>query len=325
LSTVPEYTASNSSSSPPGDCPLCRSTGPFGERPSPEGFRLWECRRCGIVFLSPQPSDAELAAYYDETYYGEEREKFLSPIERAISLLSALKWKRLSPLVHGGDRMLDIGCGRGTMLKLARESDVEAWGIERQSPVGHRVPGILYQSLPECHFPDRHFDLVILWHVLEHLPDPAATLREIQRILKPGGWLSVAVPNYGGAQAAASGAHWFHLDLPRHFWHFRPSSLEALLVSTGFHVSGYRTFSFEYDWYGTLQSWMNSGLDDRNRLYAVLKGEEKAWTGENLLRLLAASLLALPALASALWDAALNQGGTLAVLARKSAAESGKT
>jgi SAM-dependent methyltransferase len=295
--------------------------GPFGNRPSPAGFCLSECPRCGIVFLFPQPSDAELAPYYDAAYYGEGRKKFLSPVEVGIASLSALKWKKLRTLLRPGDRMLDIGCGRGALVKLARQAGWEAWGLERPSPVGHRLPWVRDQSLPECNFPDNHFQLVILWHVLEHLPDPVATLREIHRILKPGGYLSLAVPNYGGAQAAASGPHWFHLDLPRHFWHFRPSSLGALLGSAGFSVPRYGTFSFEYDWYGTLQSWMNSALGDRNRLYSLLKGTEKMPVAEKIMRLSAATLLALPALGSVLWDAARQQGGTLAVTAQKMVSE----
>ncbi len=321
LSTVSEYTDLSSSSNAPRACPVCAFGGPFASRPSPEGFHLFECSGCGVVFLFPLPSESQLASFYDEAYYGEERRKFLSPVEIGIAALSSLKWSRLQSLLSRGDRMLDIGCGRGALLRFARNAGFEAYGIERPSPVGHAVPGVLYKSLPECNFPDNHFQLVVLWHVLEHLSNPVATLQEIHRILKPGGWLSLAVPNYGGAQARASGRHWFHLDLPRHFWHFRRSSLEALLARNGFRVSNCATMSLEYDWYGTLQSWMNRAFHDRNRLYAVLKGSETNPVSKNLFRLTAASVLAVPALASALWDAARGDGGTLTVTAQKLAPE----
>jgi SAM-dependent methyltransferase len=270
------------------------------------------------VFLYPHLSEAELASYYDESYYGEERKKFLSPVQAGVSALAGWKWGKLRPLLGPGDRLLDIGCGRGTLVKSAREAGFEAWGIERSSSVGHQLPWVLDKSLPECNFPDNHFQLVVLWHVLEHLPDPLAALREICRILKPGGRLSLAVPNYGGAQAKASGARWFHLDLPRHIWHFNPSTLQKILLRTGFEVPRYRTFSFEYDWYGTLQSWMNRVLGDDNGLYLLLKGNSKKSFAKQLLPLAEATALALPALASALWDAARREGGTLSVTARKS-------
>jgi SAM-dependent methyltransferase len=267
--------------------------------------------------LYPQLSEAELAPYYDESYYGEQRKKFLSPVQAAVSALVGWKWKKLRPLLGLGDRLLDIGCGRGTLVKLARDAGVEAWGIERLSSVGHQLPWVLDKSLPECKFPDNHFQLVVLWHVLEHLPDPLAALREICRILKPGGRLSLAVPNYGGAQARASGAQWFHLDLPRHLWHFRPSTLEKILLQAGFEVPACRTFSLEYDWYGTLQSWMNRALGDDNGLYSLLKGNSKKSFAKQLLPVAGAAVLTAPALASALWDAARRAGGTLSVTARK--------
>lgn len=206
-------------------------------------------------------------------------------------------------------------------MQLARASGIEAYGIERSSPVGHTVPGIIYKDLPDCHFPDNHFQVVVLWHVLEHLRNPAETLQEIHRILKPGAWLSVAVPNYGGSQASASGPHWFHLDLPRHLWHFRLSSLQALLASNGFRLARQTTFSLEYDWYGTLQSWMNRALHDDNYLYALLKGAETPSGVKQISRISAAALMGLPALGSALWDAANGQGGTLTVTAQKVASE----
>jgi len=321
LSIVSEFTGINSSSSTPSACPVCSSVGPFPQRPAAEGFRLFECTKCGIVFLFPQPQEAELAALYDETYYGEGRKKFLSPVEAGIAALSYLKWKNLQSVLGQGGRLLDIGCGRGTLLGLARASGFEAYGLERPSTVGHSIPGILYKSLPECNFPDGHFQVVVLWHVLEHLPDPVAMLREISRILQPGGWLSVAVPNYGGAQAQASGPLWFHMDLPRHFWQFRLSSLQALLVSNGFRVARYTTFSLEYDWFGTLQSWMNRAFQDDNQLYSLLKGNDATTVAKKMLRITAATFVALPAFGSALWDAVRGQGGTLNVMAQRVGAE----
>lgn len=269
------------------------------------------------MFLHPQPTDQELERLYDTTYYGEERKKFSASLEAAIELLTRVKWNRLRPMLTRGERILDVGCGRGTLLSLARRSGVEAVGIERPSPVGHAVEGVLYKSLEECRFPDEHFQMVILWHVLEHLPEPVATLREIHRILKPGGWLSIAVPNYGGAQALASGADWFHLDLPRHFWHFRMDALARMLAACGFRVEHRSTLSLEYDWFGTVQSWMNTALNDQNHLYSILKGSSNRNIVVDAVELTLAATLALPALAAALWDAARAQGGTITLGARR--------
>jgi len=278
---------------------------------------LGECRACGAAFLYPQPSEEELARYYDETYYGKNRKKFLSAVETGIAALTWMKWRSVRNLLLPGARLLDIGCGRGTLVRMARAAGYQAYGMERSSPPQHSLPYVYTKDLAECRFPDGHFQMVILWHVLEHLRDPRATLDEIHRIIEPQGWLSVAVPNFGGAQAETSGRHWFHLDLPRHLWHFRRRSLDALLEKSGFRVARCSTFSFEYDWYGTLQSWMNGAWGDDNRLYSVLKGEPSVRSAEKAQRIAAAALLALPALGSALWDAARRRGGTLTVLAQR--------
>ncbi|MGH9660178.1 MAG: class I SAM-dependent methyltransferase, partial [Bryobacteraceae bacterium] len=231
--------------------------------------------------------------------------------------LTWMKWRSVRGVLSPGARLLDIGCGRGTLVRMARDAGHEAYGIERASPRQHALPYVYSQDLADCRFPDGHFRMVILWHVLEHLRDPRATLAEIHRIVEPRGWLSVAVPNFGGAQAEASGRHWFHLDLPRHLWHFRRQSLEKLLQTAGFRIARRSTLSFEYDWYGTLQSWMNRAGGDGNRLYSVLKGESSVPRLEKAQRIAAAAVLALPALGSALWDAAHNRGGTLTVVAQR--------
>ena len=322
MSIALESTSSSSSCSVPAACPLCGAQGTFSTVPAAEPYHLYRCANCTIVFLFPLPTAADLDGLYSEVYYGKERRKFSILIEAGIAYLTRLKWKRLKPLTQQGDRLLDIGCGRGATVRLARADGVEAYGLERYFPGAPESPHIFYKDLADSKFPDNHFQVVIIWHVLEHLADPIAAVREIHRILRPGGWLSLAVPNFGGAQARASASRWFHLDLPRHFWQFEPRSLESTLEQAGFRVARRNTLSIEYDWYGTLQSWMNRLIDDKDELYALLKGRSRYSLGGRAAELALATTLAPPALARALWDASRGQGGTLTVLAQKPAAHS---
>ena len=288
--------------------------------PAAAPYHLYRCGSCTIVFLSPLPTPADLDGLYSEVYYGKERRKFAFLIEAAIAYLTRVKWKRLRPLAQRGDRLLDIGCGRGATVRLARADGIEAYGLERHFPGAPESPYIFYKDLIDAKFPDDHFQVVIIWHVLEHLADPMAAVREIYRILRPGGWLSLAVPNFGGAQARASASRWFHLDLPRHFWQFEPDSLDRTLSQAGFRIARRETLSVEYDWYGTLQSWMNRLINDKEQLYALLKGRSTYSLGGRTAELALATLLAPPALASALWDGSRGNGGTLNLLAQKPAA-----
>jgi SAM-dependent methyltransferase len=91
-------------------------------------------------------------------------------------------------------------------------------------------------SLEEAGYPDAHFDVVTLWHVLEHLPSPRRTLVEVKRVLKPGGTLICEVPNEHSLQSRLLGKHWFHLDPPRHLYAFSPTTLRRVVRAAGLAV-----------------------------------------------------------------------------------------
>jgi SAM-dependent methyltransferase len=125
--------------------------------------------------------------------------------------------------------------------------------------------------LKDAEYPTGSFDQIIIWHVLEHVSDPVGTLREAHRILKPGGRLIVAVPNFSSLQARCTGAAWFHLDLPRHVHHFPLPALRQLLTLTGFQVRSVHHFSLRQNPFGWIQSLMNRfGSFPRNGIYALL-------------------------------------------------------
>jgi SAM-dependent methyltransferase len=105
--------------------------------------------------------------------------------------------------------------------------------------------------------PEPLFDLIIIFQVLEHLADPATTLKQCAQLLKPEGRLVIGVPNFGSWQARFAGPLWFHLDVPRHLFHFSPESLAAALSEAGLGVGEVRFVSFEHDPYGWAQSILN--------------------------------------------------------------------
>jgi SAM-dependent methyltransferase len=159
--------------------------------------------------------------------------------------------------------------------------------------------------------------------VLEHLPDPRETLLEIQRVLEPGGRLVVAVPNFSSLQARWLGAGWFHLDLPRHLYHFPLAALRRLLEDTGFEVEGEHHFSLRQNPFGWIQSLLNlSRRLPRNGLYSLLhdrRSTQKAVFSPGLRALLYAVLVVTTPLAIALSIVAalLRQGATVHVVATR--------
>jgi SAM-dependent methyltransferase len=202
--------------------------GPPGE------FELVQCRECGLVYVNPRPSPEEIKDYYPDAYR-----------ETRASLDEALRrWYQEDKLhklqAHGkGGRLLDVGCGEGLFLHLARQAGWEVQGVEIAGPSAAYARDVLRLDvfggdLLEASFPARHFDAVTFWHVLEHLHDPLRELREAHRILKPGGLLIVGAPNVASWQARLFGARWTALDVPRHLYHFSPDSLRAMLERAGF-------------------------------------------------------------------------------------------
>lgn len=134
-------------------------------------------------------------------------------------------------------RMLDVGCGDGSIVKLAAEFGWQAEGVDFDARAvanaRRKRLAVRAGALEDQGYPEASFDLVHMSHVIEHVPDPLATLAEIRRVLRPGG-LVLATPNSRSWGHAKFGPSWLHLDPPRHLHLFNGSTLHAAAVRTGF-------------------------------------------------------------------------------------------
>lgn len=229
-------------------CPLCgtdesRHLARLADRlgVTDEPFQVGECAGCGHVFVNPRPRLDDLGRFYPTAYWHTAAAEAARP---GLSLVTAVKalearyrrsllWedvRRVLKLVPPGSRMLDVGCGSGDILVLAAERGLQVTGVEfAPEAVAYareaRGLDVRQGTLEDARFEDASFDVVTMWHVLEHVPDPVGTLREVRRVLKPGGAVVVQVPNYGGLQARLFRERWYGLDVPRHLHHFTPRTL----------------------------------------------------------------------------------------------------
>ncbi|HXX64134.1 MAG TPA: class I SAM-dependent methyltransferase, partial [Bacteroidota bacterium] len=103
-------------------------------------------------------------------------------------------------------------------------------------------------------FGERKFDIVTLWNVLEHLPHPVESIQKVRSLLKEGGILIAAVPNFHSFQSRVFRDRWYHLEVPRHLYHFDPDSLAKLLSNQGFSILGLSHYSIENNWAGIMAS-----------------------------------------------------------------------
>jgi hypothetical protein len=162
--------------------------------------------------------------------------------------------------------------------------------------------------------------VVVIWHVLEHADNPISMIQETVRILRPGGMLVVAVPNFGSFQARIFREGWFHLDLPRHRYHFTPDTLLRCLSGNGFRIMRRHTFSIEQNPFGFIQSLYNKTIPfaEPNRFYSLLKNMRGSSSVISCLLLAALTIFVSPfALFEYLISGLLGKGATFIVYAKK--------
>ena len=291
-------------------------------------FSLVECRRCRLVSTFPALSDVEIADYYPARYYGKANRRFNLPLEQLIPIFRSRRRRAIERFERGG-RMLDVGCGRGLLPALMRSHGWEVHGVEFSDTAAHHAREVLHVpvfvgDLTKSPYPRGFFDVVVFWHVLEHLRDPVAAIRKAREILKPGGLLVVAVPNLESLQAGVTHRHWFHLDVPRHYHHFRLEVLRRILEENGFSVESVSHFSLEYNPYGWIQSLLNQIGFRENLLYDALKNESartiqspaRAHPVQFFFMLLALVAVVPLAFVLTLVEVLVRRGGTIELYAR---------
>jgi 2-polyprenyl-3-methyl-5-hydroxy-6-metoxy-1,4-benzoquinol methylase len=297
-------------------------------------FRLLRCLRCGRLVLDPRPTEAELTASYDASYYGEGESKFIGPVEAFVEHFRGVRARQAHRLISSSARapsspdasgtrpcVLDIGCGSGQFLARLASLGYDCHGTELSEETARRaaaIPGVRLHVGPmdEKTYPPQSFDLISIWHVLEHLPDADEVVRWCRQWIRPGGFLMIAVPNISSWQAGLFHGAWFHLDPPRHLLHFDPASLHGILCAAGFQMLPVRHLSWEQNLYGYLQSALNAFGFPRDQLYGLFKGSRPTRFPTSLILqvVLAGALLPGAALAAAL-EAAFGRGGTIECVA----------
>ncbi|MDO9565591.1 MAG: class I SAM-dependent methyltransferase [Candidatus Desulfaltia sp.] len=199
---------------------------------SPLIFELKKCEKCGLVGLNPRPENIS-------DYYGKYRKGSIK--KDIFEFLVPNRIKKIKKFKKGG-RILDVGCGQGGFLNTMLKDGWEIYGVELSKDAcdfareTYGLNEINNCDLLSLDFPDNFFDVITLWHVLEHLGNPKDTLKMIYKILKEDGLLLVESPNFCSIQSRFFKDKWFSLDLPRHLYQFSPKILKMYLKETNFKI-----------------------------------------------------------------------------------------
>lgn len=220
----------------------------------PGKFILVQCNQCGLVYLNPRPSPEEIGKYYPNDYPPyiqaiENEGSWFRRLDRRYGLYK--RCREITRQVGQPGMLLDIGCSTGIFLNGMRQWGWQVQGIELNSEIAEYARKrfdlqVFTGNLEHALFPGDSFDLVTLWDVLEHVYDPKSTLGEISRILRPGGWLVMSLPDLDSLEARLFGPYWAGLDMPRHLHVFNRQVLARLLQETGFTLEKRSYFTGRY-------------------------------------------------------------------------------
>ena len=323
-------------------CPLCGSDATtflaLGAdlllKTTTQTFSTYRCDRCGVVFLSPRPTEEQIRSFYPSGYWWSEsargrdmgsrlRKRLESAYRRLVlrdHVQFVMRTVRVMVPEHPADvRILDVGCSGGTFLfELARRGltvrglDFSEEAVRHAREIYHLdcVVGDM-EHLP---WKDEKFSLLTCFHVLEHIPDPRAFLKAARGVLDEKGALIIQVPNVRSWQFSCFGVRWYGLDSPRHLINYNDRALKRLLEEEGFTVRREKRFSFRDD----AAAWVSSllpALDPlaRTVLRTPHNGQSALTSWIGIFQNFIYFLLCLLAVPIALVDSLSGRGATIMV------------
>jgi 2-polyprenyl-3-methyl-5-hydroxy-6-metoxy-1,4-benzoquinol methylase len=210
-------------------------------------FAVVRCGQCGLQYTNPRPDEASIAAFYAANYRPHRK-----PTQRRtlrnwypLGALRGRASERRGLPWHGQGRLLDFGCGGGSFLARMADQGWKVVGLDVSETTVQTITQKLglkahVGTLPHPQLKPCSFDVITMWHSLEHVHQPLATLSAAYELLAPGGRLLIAVPNIQSWPYAWFGKCWFGLDLPRHLTHFEPKTLKRIVELAGFRVESIR-------------------------------------------------------------------------------------
>jgi 2-polyprenyl-3-methyl-5-hydroxy-6-metoxy-1,4-benzoquinol methylase len=248
---------------------------------SGEKFDLLLDNDLDMLITSPQPSADELNKYYDSEEYISHTDSKKSLLDRVYQIVKNYTVKQKVKLINNlnpeNKTILDIGCGTGDFLKACQLNGWKINGIEPNDKarelaiqktknidrINNKIEDLLKDKI-SC------FDVITLWHVLEHIPNLKEYIAFIKKMLKPNGVLIVAVPNYKSYDAKYYGKFWAAYDVPRHLWHFTQKSMNLLFAEFDFRIMNTLPMKFDAYYVSLLSEKYRSGKS--NPFKAFLNG-----------------------------------------------------
>lgn len=216
-----------------------------------ESFTIARCSDCGFRFTNPRPDDMDLGTYYKSEEYishSDTSKGLMSVLYKAVRNFTLWQKERYLRRFVSRGTLLDFGTGTGCFPSFCKSKGWKAVGYEPDMEAANigRNRGLQVYSVDlKGQFDFQPFDVISLWHVLEHLPALRETLATLSAKLKQNGFMFVAVPNPESYDARYYGKFWAAYDLPRHLYHFSKSNIESLFVEHNFELIDTKPMYFD--------------------------------------------------------------------------------
>lgn len=247
---------------------------------SRETFDLFKVKDYDLLATSPQPEPTDLPKYYESDAYISHTDSKKGLLDRAYQFVRSFALKNKVSLIQKKKgrkgSLLDIGCGTGDFLLEASRNGWKVAGVEPNENARKLSiqkldnNSIVIDEIQELVDTQKKFDVITMWHVLEHIPDLENYIQLLDELLEQDGLLIVAVPNFKSYDAKVYGAYWAAYDVPRHLWHFSKNSIEQLFAKYNFHLSEHLPMIFDSFYVSLLSEKYRSGK--MNPVKAFLTG-----------------------------------------------------
>ncbi|RYH76228.1 class I SAM-dependent methyltransferase [Flavobacteriaceae bacterium 144Ye] len=234
---------------------------------SGEDFQLVHNEELDMLETIPQPSANTLSEYYKSEDYISHTDSKRNWFEKAYHFVRGMALKRKLKLINSfpvsGKTILDVGCGTGDFLQTAKNNSWNVYGIEpnekARAIANSKTRNQVFDTNTLQEFESGAFDVITLWHVLEHLPNLETEIQNLNRLLKPNGRLVIAVPNFKSYDAKHYNAFWAAYDVPRHLWHFSQTSISKLFSKHNLEIEKTLPMTFDAFYVSLLSEKYKSG------------------------------------------------------------------
>lgn len=274
-------------------CPVCSSTLLTGflnvkdYSVTEEIFTIDTCKSCGFKFTNPRPDINNIGRYYQSTEYISHHDEAQNLLSRVYNMVrnytTGEKIKLLkSHTEKTNPSILDIGCGTGYFLKRCKEQNWKTMGTEpdndaRQVAI-NRTESVIFESIENSSLEKEKFDLITMWHVLEHVHKLNETMEWLYNHLNSNGTLIIALPNNHSFDAKQFGKQWAAYDVPRHLHHFTKESMQRLLGLHQFEIKEIYPMWFDAFYVSMLSNQYKNG--SKNIWNSAITGFISNWKGK---------------------------------------------